>query len=330
MFRSFLLILVLAGAAASQLWCAPPPSQLPGTITSRNNEPIKPIPLEVNLDSRKVALGKALFHEPKLSHDNTVACASCHDLSKGGTDNRMVSIGINGIRGEINSPTVFNSGANFKQFWDGRAATLEEQTDGPIHDPKEMGSSWAEVISKLGESASYKAQFKQIYPDGIQAKNIRDAIAQFERSLITPNSRFDKFLRGDDSALSAEEQEGYRKFKSYGCTNCHQGVNIGGNLFEAMGAMAGYFEDRGGTTKADLGRYNVTGDEEDRHVFKVPTLRNIALTAPYLHDGSANTLDEVVVLMARFQLGQHIPATDVENIVKFLKTLTGEFQGKPL
>jgi cytochrome c peroxidase len=327
---SAIFALIFTIPAASQVTAAPPASQPAPVAAPRQHEPIKPIPLQVNLDARKVALGKALFHEPMLSHDNTISCASCHDLGKGGTDRRPVSIGIRQTKGELNSPTVFNSAGNFKQFWDGRAATLEEQIDGPIHSPAEMGSNWEEIIAKLRASPTYAAQFGRIYSDGLQAKNIRDAIAVFERSLITPNSRFDKFLRGDETALSADEREGYRKFKSYGCANCHQGVNIGGNLFETMGAMVGYFEERGGVSKADLGRYNVTGDEEDRFVFKVPSLRNIALTGPYLHDGSAKTLEKVVTLMARYQLGQHVPSEDVDKIVKFLETLTGEFEGKPL
>lgn len=325
-----ILALMLTISAASPMTANPPAGQLPRAAVPRQDEPIKPIPLQVNLDPRKVALGKSLFHEPMLSHDNTISCASCHDLTTGGTDRRTVSIGIRQSKGELNSPTVFNSAANFKQFWDGRAATLEEQIDGPIHSPIEMGSNWEEITAKLRASSTYPGQFAQAYPDGLQAKNIRDAIAIFERSLITPNSRFDKFLRGDDTALSADEQEGYRKFKSYGCANCHQGVNVGGNLFETMGAMAGYFEDRGGIKQADYGRFNVTGDEEDRFVFKVPSLRNVALTSPYLHDGSAKTLEKVVTLMARYQLGQQIPPDDVEKIVKFLETLTGEYEGKPL
>jgi cytochrome c peroxidase len=291
---------------------------------------VKPLPITTNLDPRKVALGRALFHEPKLSHDNTISCASCHDLRGGGADGREHSVGIHGTVGTINAPTVFNSAANFKQFWDGRAATLEEQVNGPVQSPAEMGSNWDEIVTKLQATPSFVTAFAEAYRDGIQPQNVRHAIAEFERSLITPNSRFDRFLRGDKTALTASEQEGYRKFKSHGCTSCHQGVNLGGNLFETLGAMADYFEDRGEITKADLGRYNVTGREEDRYVFKVPSLRNIALTAPYLHDGAAATLADAVSVMARYQLGERLPDEDLKQIVEFLKTLTGEYEGHPL
>lgn len=298
--------------------------------SSRDHEPIKPIPLTFHLDARKVALGRALFHEPKLSHDNTLSCASCHDLGKGGVDGRPHSIGIHQAEGPINAPTVFNSGLNFKQFWDGRAATLEEQVDGPVQAAGEMGSTWDEVVGKLRATPSYVASFKEIFPNGIHPQNIRVAMAEFERSLTTPNSRFDKYLRGDDSALTEDEKEGYQKFKTHGCTSCHQGVNVGGNMFETFGAMADYFGQRGHVTKVDFGRFNVTGHEADRFAFKVPSLRNIALTAPYFHDGSVTNLEDAVKVMGRHQLGEPLSDEEVALIVKFLKTLTGEYEGKPL
>ncbi|MBI4322919.1 MAG: cytochrome-c peroxidase [Candidatus Omnitrophica bacterium] len=293
-------------------------------------EPIQPIPVRVTLDQRKVALGQRLFHDPQLSHDNTLACASCHDLRKGGTDRRARSIGINGALGEVNAPTVYNAAFNFKQFWDGRAETLEEQAAGPLHNPKEMGASWPEVIAKLTQDPGYVQTFKKLYPDGISAASIADAIAAFERSLITPNARFDRFLRGDQEALTAEEREGYRLFKDLGCVVCHQGVNIGGNMFQTMGKMADYFANRGNIATADFGRYNVTGDERDRYKFKVPTLRNIALTAPYFHDATAQTLEEAIQTMAKYQLGVSLTAREVELLVAYLNTLTGEYEGKPL
>jgi cytochrome c peroxidase len=323
-----MLIVVLAGM--TRLWSAFPAAQTPETPAPKEREPIKPIPFDVSVDARKAALGQALFHEPKLSHDNSISCASCHDLPRGGTDRRTHSLGANQVEGTINAPTVFNSGGNFKQFWDGRATTLEEQIDGPVLSPTEMASTWGEVLGKLRATPAYAAAFKEVYRDGIQPQNIRNAIAEFERSLITPKSRFDQFLRGDDAALTADEKEGYRKFKSYGCTSCHQGVNVGGNMFETLGTMADYFADRGTITKADHGRFNVTGREEDRYVFKVPGLRNVAVTAPYFHDGSVETLEKAVAVMGRYQLGQRLSPEDVEQIVKFLKTLTGEYEGKPL
>jgi cytochrome c peroxidase len=251
-------------------------------------------------------------------------------LDKGGTDRRARSLGVKNAEGSINSPTVFNSGFNFKQFWDGRADTLEAQVDGPLQSELEMSSKWEDVLRKLSSDPNYKTEFKQIYADGLQRQNVRNAIAEFERSLVTPNSPFDRWLLGDDKALTSQQLEGYRKFKDYGCASCHQGVNIGGNMFETLGAVREYFAERGNVSKADLGRFNVTGKETDRHAFKVPTLRNIAITPPYFHDGSARTLEEAIRVMARYQLGRPMPEGDLALIVQFLQTLTGEYKGKPL
>ena len=291
---------------------------------ARDNEPIKPIPETVDVDEAKAALGRALFHDPRLSKDDTVSCATCHDLASGGDDGRRVSIGIEDREGGINSPTVFNSGLNFKQFWDGRAASLEAQIDGPVQNPVEMGSLWPEVIAKLYQDDEYPALFAQSYPDGISRPNVRNAIAEFMRSLTTPNSRFDRWLRGDDEALTARERRGYAHFKDYGCVSCHQGANVGGNMFQVFGVINQYFKQRGNITEADLGRYNVTGNTEDRHAFKVPSLRMAALTAPYLHDGSAATLRDAVDAMFTFQLGREAPDVDKDAIVAFIKTLVGE------
>ena len=193
-----------------------------------------------------------------------------------------------------------------------------------------MGSTWEEVLAKLRSIPRYVSDFQAAYADGIQKKNIQDAIAEYERSLYTPNSRFDRYLRGETAIISTQEKAGYGKFKGLGCVSCHQGVNLGGNMFETFGTMADYFAGRGELKKVDMGRFNVTGKAADKHVFKVPTLRNIALTAPYFHDGSAESLEEAVRVMAKFQLGRTLSAADVEDIVAFLKTLTGEYQGKPL
>jgi cytochrome c peroxidase len=299
-------------------------------VIAKVREPIRPIPQSIPLDAAKVSLGHRLFEEKMLSHDNTVSCASCHDLNAGGVDHQVHSVGIHGSEGAINAPTVFNSGLHFKQFWDGRADSLEDQVDGPTQANKEMGSTWLEIIAKLEHSTEYMAAFGQIYSDGIQRKNVRNAIAEFERSLLTPNSRFDRYLRGDVTAITPDEKEGYHKFKVYGCITCHQGVDMGGNMFQPMGVLGDYFGDRGNVTKADLGRFNVTTNEEDRYVFKVPSLRNIALTAPYFHDGSAKTLEQAVATMAKYQLGRELPPKDLEQIVQYLKTLTGEYNGKLL
>ena len=287
-------------------------------------EPIKPIPDEAELDPERVALGRALFHDPRLSKDNTTACVSCHDLGSGGDDGRKVSVGVEGRTGPINSPTVFNVALNFKQFWDGRAATLEQQIDGPVQAPAELGSLWPEVIAKLHQHESYPKRFRAIYPDGINRNNVKNALATFMRSLLTPNSRFDQWLKGDDGALSDLEKRGYALFKHYGCVSCHQGANVGGNMFQVFGVLNEYFKKRGNITEADFGRYNVTGNPADRHAFKVPSLRMAALTAPYLHDGSAETLRDAVDAMFEFQLGREAPDVDKEAIVAFIKTLPGD------
>ena len=293
-------------------------------LGARAAEPIKPIPQKVEVDAEKVALGRALFHDPRLSGDDTVSCASCHVLSEGGDDGRRVSVGIEGQLGAINSPTVFNTGLNFKQFWDGRAGTLEQQIDDPVQSPLEMGSLWPDVVAKLYKDESYPQRFNALYSDGISRNSIRNALAEFMRSLTTPNSRFDRWLNGDESALNALEKHGYALFKYYGCVSCHQGANVGGNMFQVFGVLNEYFKRRGNITEADLGRFNVTGNPADRHAFKVPSLRMAAYTSPYLHDGSAETLRDAVDAMFEFQLGREAPEEDKEAIVAFIRTLAGE------
>lgn len=292
-------------------------------------EPISPLPPAPALPADKIALGERLFMDPRLSRDNSLACAGCHDLAKGGTDRRRYSVGVGGAIGSINAPTVFNSGFNFVQFWDGRAASLETQAAGPIHNPVEMDSTWDQVLAKLRADHTYHQAFERVYADGLTAANVVDAIATFERSLVTPDSPFDRYLRGDADALTADEREGYRRFKEFGCASCHQGVHVGGNMYQRFGVMEDYFAGRP-DTPGDLGRYNVTGRDEDRHVFKVPSLRNVALTPPYFHDGSAATLEEAVAVMGRVQLGRDLGAEDKRLIVAFLRTLTGQWRGKPL
>ena len=309
-------LLAAVPALALALVTAPPPGAAA--------EPIKPIPQVLDVDPAKAALGRALFHDTRLSRDDTVSCASCHDLASGGDDGRAVSIGIEGQAGVINSPTVFNVGFNFKQFWDGRAATLEQQIDDPVQSPKEMGSLWPDVVAKLYADGEYPQRFTALYPEGISRNSIRNALAEFMRSLVTPNSRFDRWLGGEESALNAREQDGYALFKHYGCASCHQGANVGGNMFQVFGVLNEYFKKRGNITDADLGRFNVTGNPADRHAFKVPSLRMAVHTAPYLHDGSAATLRDAVDAMFEFQLGRTAPDADKDAIVAFIKTLAGE------
>lgn len=290
------------------------------------NSPIQPLPPATDLDPRKVALGQQLFFDPRLSRDDTISCASCHDVSAGGADGLNLSVGIGGARSTVNSPTVLNSGLNFAQFWDGRADTLEEQIDGPVHHPAEMGSNWQEVLSKLRADSQMVTAFNEAY-GGLQIQSIKDAIATYERSLATPNARFDRYLMGENDAITEQERAGYELFSNLGCISCHQGRGVGGNMFQRFGIVGDYFKDRGNITQADYGRYNVTGDDDDLHVFKVPSLRNVELTAPYLHDGSVETLEGVVQVMAKYQLGRPLQVSEVDNIVAFLKTLTGELEG---
>jgi cytochrome c peroxidase len=290
------------------------------------DEPIKPLTTAPHgQDPARVALGRRLFHDVRLSGNDSVSCASCHDLQRGGVDRRDRSIGFDGQRTAVNAPTVFNAALNFKQFWNGRADSLEQQIYAVVQNPVEMGSKWDVVLVKLAREPGYRTAFATAYDDGMTRANVANAIATFERTLTTPNSRFDRFLRGDANAISAEEKAGYDKFKQYGCVSCHQGVNVGGNMFQKFGVMAAYFDKRGAPTEADLGRFLVTHDEADRNVFKVPSLRNVALTAPYFHDASARTLDDAVDVMFRYQLGRIPSAADKRAIVLFLNALTGEF-----
>lgn len=292
------------------------------------NEPIQPLKTRQDLNLEKVNLGRLLFNDKRLSGDNSVSCASCHDINKGGVDQLPVSKGVGGAQGFINTPTVLNSSLNFRQFWDGRAASLEEQIDGPIHMKHEMNSDWPSILAKLQQDQTYLDQFNKIYNNGIQADNIKDAISEYERSLITP-SRFDRYLLGQKDAINENEIKGYELFKRYGCVACHQGVNVGGNMYQLFGVMGDYFKDRGNITPADLGHFNISKDERDRHKFKVPSLRNIALTPPYFHDGSAKTLRDAVRIMAKYQLGRAMPEKDEDLIIQFLQSLSGEFPVEP-
>jgi len=295
--------------------------------TYADNEPLKPLEAPKDLDTLKVKLGERLFHDVRLSKDNTLACAGCHNLALGGADNKALSIGIKGGIGAVNSPTVYNSGLLFRQFWDGRAETLSEQVDGPVQAKVEMGSLWPEVIVKLYKDATYPAQFAMVYKekkDAISREHIKDAIAEFERSLVTINSPFDRYLKGDQKAIDEQAKEGYRLFKHYGCASCHQGANVGGNMYQVFGVVDSYFEKQGKITTADKGRFNVTGNPQDMHRFKVPSLRMAALTAPYLHNGKAKTLRDAVDIMFKHQLGRKAPDKDKEAIVHFIKTLVGE------
>ena len=278
-------------------------------------EPITPLKT-VKINPEKVQLGKALFFDTILSKNNTISCATCHDLKNGGDDGLKFSFGINGQEGDINSPTVYNAVYNFRQFWNGRARDLQDQASGPVDNPIEMGHDFKELIPILNKTP-YKQKFAVIYNDGINKKNITDAIAEFEKTLVTLNAPFDKYLLGDKNAISQDAKDGYKLFKQKGCIACHHGINVGGNLYNKFGVMQMVDSKR-------LGRFEVTNKEEDKLYFKVPTLRNIELTSPYLHDGRYTKLEDTVKFMARYQLGRILNQEEIDKIVKFLKSLTGE------
>ena len=318
-----LLTMIAAVAAAVSLGMA-------GQVWAQVNEPIKPIPLEIKLDQRKVDLGEKLFFDKRVSEDGSIACFACHGYNTGGADRTPLSRGIRGQSGDVNAPSIFNLAFNSRFSWDGRNESLEDQIKKLMVNPKVMGTTWEKLSARLNGQADYAELFKSVFGEPANSKNISEAIVAFERSLTTPNARFDKYLRGDKNAITEEEQRGYQKFKSYGCIACHQGVNVGGNMFQVFGVMGDYFKKRGNITTADLGRFNQTKNEADKHVFRVPSLRNVALTPPYFHDGSAATLDDAVDIMFQYQLGRPAPKGDKELIIKFLRTLTGEFKGKPL
>ena len=333
--RVYLLTLILFVCLVAIFWQWFKSSQ-PSILTITNQaqvskvtEPIQPIPLTLALDQNKVNLGKHLFEDVRLSKDNQVSCLSCHSFSTGGADRTLHEVGGKGF-GSISTQTVFNSGFNFRFNWNGKFEKLVDQIDSLMQNPNVMGSNWEDVVNKLRSSPEYGQAFARIYSDGLTPLSIKDVIATYEQSLYTPNSRFDQFLQGDKQALTAAEQEGYRIFKNYGCVSCHQGVNIGGNIFQRFGVIGDYFADRGNITKADLGRFNVTEDEADRYVFRVPSLRNVALTPPYFHDGSAQTLEQAISVMAKYQLGRPLSKQQIKLITQFLHTLSGEYLGKPL
>lgn len=296
------------------------------------NEPVRPIADSIPVDMRKVILGDMLYHDTRLSADNTVSCASCHGLNTGGVDNKQYSEGVGGQFGGVNAPTVYNAAYNFVQFWDGRAGTLAEQAAGPPLNPVEMAcQSFDEIIAKLEQDANFTKAFLAVYPDGYSEKNITDAIEEFEKTLLTPNSRFDLYLKGEKTAINDMELTGYELFKKYDCATCHVGETLGGQSYELMGVKRDYFADRGiELTEEDNGRFKQTQNDRDKHRFKVPGLRNIALTAPYFHDGSMKTMKEAVDYMAKYQVDKNLPEDELNKIVAFLETLTGEYKGKPL
>lgn len=288
--------------------------------TALAQEPIQPIAPAQEINLARAELGKKLYFDPRLSKSGFISCNSCHNLSMGGTDNLKTSIGDHWQQGPINSPTVLNSSMNVAQFWDGRAKDLKEQAGGPIANPGEMAFTHELAVSVLETIPGYVTEFRLVFgEDGITIDKITDAIAEFEKTLVTPNSRFDQWLLGDKDALTADELAGYQLFKASGCVACHNGPAVGGTSFQKMGIVEPY------QAKSPAeGRSAVTGKDADRFMFKVPTLRNVEMTYPYFHDGEAETLTEAVDIMGRLQLGKKFSDKENAQIVAFLKTLTGD------
>jgi cytochrome c peroxidase len=290
------------------------------SVSAQTNEPISPVHPPKLINIGMAELGKKLYFDPRLSKSGFISCNSCHNLSMGGTDNLPTSIGDKWQQGPINAPTVLNSSLNLAQFWDGRAADLQAQAGGPIANPGEMGFSHTLAIDMLVSIPAYVREFKQVFgTDKVAINQVTAAIAEFEKTLVTPNGRFDQWLLGKTDALTKEELGGYKLFKESGCVGCHNGEAVGGNSYQKMGVVSPYK----GDDKA-AGRAGVTGKDADRFNFKVPTLRNVELTYPYFHDGAANTLTEAVDVMGRIQLGKKFTASENTQIVAFLKTLTGD------
>lgn len=291
------------------------------------NHITRPIPARDNRNQDEAlrTLGRDLFHERLLSRDNSIGCNACHAGVRGGTDHRPVFIGINNQIGELNSPTMFNAAFNFRQFFDGRAFDLAEQSLGPIENPVEMGHNLEEVIKILKNDEKYAQQFQQVFEDGVTEANLARALAEQGRNMIRNDSPFIRHLSGEPNQLSDQAQQGWQRFQDIGCIACHNGINLGGNAYQKLGASLAYYGVERIAKPADNGLFNRTQSENDRHVFKVPTLHSIALTHPYFHDGSIRTLEEAVEEMAEHQSGRKISVQDRDDIVAFLHSLSSDF-----
>ena len=305
----------LAAALAVVAACALSAAQAQG-----EQEPIQPIAPATVKNPAMVELGKKLWFDPRLSKSGFISCNSCHNLSMGGSDNLPTSIGHRWQQGPLNAPTVLNSSMNVAQFWDGRVGSLKEQVGSPIANPSEMAFTHELAVDMLNTIPGYQHAFRQVFnKQKIDLDQVSDAIAAFEETLVTPHSRFDRWLQGDSEALTAFELAGYKLFKDSGCVTCHNGAAVGGNSFQRMGVVEPY-----PTDNPAEGRSTVTGNDAERFHFKVPSLRNVELTYPYFHDGAADTLRQAVDTMGRIQLGKKFTPEENDKIVAFLKTLTGE------
>lgn len=285
-------------------------------------EPIRPLVEPLDSSSEKVMLGRDLFHDVRLSHDNSISCASCHVIAEGGDDGFKTAVGIRGQLGALNTPTVFNCSLGIAQFWDGRAKTLAEQAEGPIHNPMEMGSDWGEIIGKLNKDAELVSRFQRLFSTDPTPNALIASLVAYEKALVTVDSPFDQYLKRE-AELSADALAGYQTFKSVGCVSCHQGQAVGGNMFQKFGIMRDFGDRFDAGRDANRGRIHATHRSVDLHRFKVPSLRNVTQTKPYFHDGSAETLTEAIETMAEFQLGTSLSQLETQQILAFLQSLTG-------
>ena len=309
--RTIVICALMLGSL--QLSPATPQSlvQPPESNSTVAEEAITPIPEPPTIDPLKIKLGERLFGDPRLSHDNSRSCSSCHDLRTNGASLKSQDVGLDGSSLPLNTLTIFNAALNFRFGWEGKLRTLESDAKAALENPQLMGTSISELVEKLAADPSMRREFVAAYGGGPDARNIPDALVSFERTLVTPGSRFDRWLAGDAAALSTEELEGYRLFKTLGCASCHQGVNIGGNLFERHGIF-----------------HPLASPKPE--ILRVPSLRNVATTPPYFHDGSAETLDDAVRKMGLAQLNSTLTDQQVKAIVAYLQTLTGNYRGAPV
>ncbi len=316
----------LAGLACE----APPPREAQGSpvpIAESPGEPLRPLPLKIEGDPLEVALGRDLFFEPKLSRDGSMRCVDCHQFANGGADPRSRSVGMDGQEGPVQALSVFNLVFDNCYNWDGKTCDLAAHAELPLFNERVMGMTADALVPAL--TGEYAGRFAAVYLDGLTVGNVTRALAAYERTLVTPNAPIDRYLRGEADALGPEALAGYRIFKELGCASCHQGTNIGGNLFQKFGVLGDPTEGRASDAERYTGRQRVTGRDEDRGVVRVPSLRNVALTAPYFHDASARTLGEAVGIMARYQLGHRPSPGETAALVAFLGALTGELPEVP-
>lgn len=301
-----------------------------GELMKSAQKLFKPIPIQppaikgISSTPARVELGKQLYFDPRLSESHSISCNSCHRIGLGGVDMQETSIGHRWQRGPRNAPTVLNAVFNTAQFWDGRAKDLKEQAGGPLVNPIEMGTTQAHVVEQLKGIPGYVAEFHRAFPhqeDPVSFENVRDAIALFEATLITPDAPFDRYLRGQENALDTQQKKGLQLFINKGCASCHNGINIGGGMYAPFGVV----EKPGAEflPPNDHGRFEVTKTPSDEYVFKVPTLRNIALTIPYFHSGKSWSLRQAVAVMGSSQLGATLTPQEVDDITAFLHSLTG-------